>query len=235
MDEESASSFARARSQVRAQEAERREVLVTRMAQSISEDSDRRGLSPSPAPAGVVPNNSSFANQLAMQSQRAVVVPSAAAANVPPVPVLNLPEARQSPLMKGRREKIGPPPSMMNGRHRKNGILGFWSGSSASSSSDVSIDVSKHPMPMGPVGSAGEIPAVVSARSAGYTTPAGTKNLPSMAPQWKGPSPAELAEMALKARKEGRTSVDAQRRSMSANGAYDKKGLAVAVGSRPNS
>lgn len=229
MDEESASNFARARSQVRAQEAERREALVSRVAQSISEGSDSRA----PAAAGVVLNNSSFANQLAVASQRTLAPAQAAAANVPPVPSLNVPDARrQSPLMKGKREKIGPPPSLMNGRHRKHGILGFWSGSSASSSKDGQIDViPKRSMPMGPIGSSGEIPAIVSAKSAGFTTPKG-KNLPSMAPQWKGPSPAELAEMALKARKEGRTSVEQGRRSMSAGGGYDKKG---AMGERPGS
>lgn len=229
MDEESASNFARARSQVRAAEraaeAERREALVTRMAQSISEGSDSRVVAP-------VPNNSSFANQLAIQSQR-TLTPSTAAAGVPPVPTLMVPDGkRQSPLMKGKREKVGPPPSLMNGRNRKHGILGFWGGSG--SSKDAPLDVPKRPMPMGPVGSSGEIPAIVSAKSAGFTAPVRTKNLPSMAPQWKGPSPAELAEMALKARKEGRTSVDAQRRSMSANGIYDKKGPSV-VSSRPNS
>ncbi|KFY93601.1 hypothetical protein V500_03641 [Pseudogymnoascus sp. VKM F-4518 (FW-2643)] len=224
MDEESASNFARARSQVRAQEAERREALVSRVALSISEGSD--GRAPAAAAAGVVPNNSSFANQLAVASQRTLAPAAAAAANIPPVPSLNVPDARrQSPLMKGKREKIGPPPSLMNGRHRKHGILGFWSGSSASSSKDAQIDViPKRTMPMGPVGSSGEIPAIVSAKSAGFTTPGG-KHLPSMAPQWKGPSPAELAEMALKARKEGR-------RSMSAGGIYDKKS---AMGERPGS
>ncbi|KFX98603.1 hypothetical protein V490_02209, partial [Pseudogymnoascus sp. VKM F-3557] len=137
MDEESASNFARARSQVRAQEAERREVLVTKLAQSISEGSD------SPAPVAV-PNNSSFANQLAIQSQRTATVGPSSSANVPPVPTLNLPAepARQSPLMKGKREKIGPPPSMMNGRHRKNGILGFWSNGSTSSK-DATIEAPK--------------------------------------------------------------------------------------------
>ncbi|KFY62773.1 hypothetical protein V496_04398, partial [Pseudogymnoascus sp. VKM F-4515 (FW-2607)] len=208
MDEESASSFARARSQVRAQEraqeAERREVLASRVAQSISESAESRIVAP-------VPNNSAFANQLAAASLRSVV-PSAAT-DVPPVPTLMVPETtRQSPLMKGKREKIGPPPSLMNGRNRKHGILGFWSGSSASSSTDAQIDVPKRPMPMGPVGSSGKIPAIVSAKSAGFTTPVGNKNLPSMAPQWRGPSPAELAEMALKARKEGRLSIEAGRR-----------------------
>lgn len=230
MDEESASSFARARSQVRAQEraqeAERREMLVSRVAQSISESSESRIVAP-------VPNNSAFANQLAAASQRSVV-PNAAT-DVPPVPTLMVPETtRQSPLMKGKREKIGPPPSLMNGRHRKHGILGFWSGSSASSSTDAQIDVPKRPKPMGPVGSSGEIPAIVSAKSAGFTTPVGNKNLPSMAPQWRGPSPAELAEMALKARKEGRLSTEAGRRSMSAGGVYDK-GKVVGGGERPGS
>ncbi|OBT90944.1 hypothetical protein VE02_00138 [Pseudogymnoascus sp. 03VT05] len=244
MDEESASNFARARSQVRAQEraqeAERREALVSRMAQSISEGSDGRA----PPPVVVVPNNSSFANQLAIASHRTPsAVPGAATAagngngNVPPVPALassslNVPEARQSPLMKGKREKIGPPPSLMNGRNRKHGILGFWSGSSSSGGSSkdgLAIDVPKRPMPMGPVGSSGEIPAIVSAKSAGFTTPGG-RNLPSMAPQWRGPSPAELAEMALKARKEGR-------RSLSATGVYEKgKGVAgEGGGERPGS
>ena len=234
MDEESASNFARARSKARVKEKERREVLVTRMAQSISEGND--GLAPAAAAAATgeaVPNNSSFAKKLAIQSQR-TPVPSAAATNIPPVPTLNVPvpEARQSPLMKGKREKIGPPPTLMNGRNRKHGILGFWSASSSSSGKDSPIEVPKHPMPMGPVGSSGEIPAIVSAKSAGFTTP-GNKNLPSMAPHWKGPSPAELAEMALQARKEGKTSMDAKRRSMSANGTYDRRGSVVE--SRPGS
>ncbi|OBT47828.1 hypothetical protein VE00_01517 [Pseudogymnoascus sp. WSF 3629] len=234
MDEESASNFARARSQVRAQEraqeAERREALVSRMAQSISEGSD--GRAPAVPPVVVVPNNSSFANQLAIASHRSAPAASGTTTpvgmgNVPPVPSMNLsvPEARQSPLMKGKREKIGPPPSLMNGRHRKHGILGFWSGSSSSGGSSKDgpqIDaVPKRTMPMGPVGSSGEIPAIVSAKSAGFTTPGG-RSLPSMAPQWRGPSPAELAEMALQARKEGRLSVEGGRRSLSAGGVYEK-------------
>ncbi|OBT79238.1 hypothetical protein VF21_01740 [Pseudogymnoascus sp. 05NY08] len=246
MDEESASNFARARSQVRAQEraqeAERREALVSRMAQSISEGSDGRA----PPPVVVVPNNSSFANQLAIASHRTPAVPGVSTAagngNVPPVPTLassslNVPEARQSPLMKGKREKIGPPPSLMNDRNRKHGILGFWSGSSSSGSSSkdgLAIDVPKRPMPMGPVGSSGEIPAIVSAKSAGFTTPGG-RSLPSMAPQWRGPSPAELAEMVLKARKEGRASGDGGRRSMSANGVYEKGKGVERGGERPGS
>ncbi|OBT67826.1 hypothetical protein VE03_02489 [Pseudogymnoascus sp. 23342-1-I1] len=238
MDEESASSFARARSQVRAQEraqeAERRELLVSRVAQSISESSESHIVAP-------VPNKSAFANQLAIASQRSVVSNAATGAAgdvLPPVPSLMVPEpTRQSPLMKGKREKIGPPPSLMNGRNRKHGILGFWSGSSASSSKDAQIDVvPKRTMPMGPVGSSGEIPAVVSAKSAGFTPPVSNKNLPSMAPHWRGPSPAELAEMALQARKEGRLSTEVGRRSMSAGGVYEKKGAGLVVGgSRPGS
>jgi hypothetical protein len=227
MDEESASNFARARRQVRAQKAERREILLSRAVQSRSLSQDGR------APAPV--SNSNFANQLAIQSQRTAV--SSASENVPSVPTLNVQDMKRQSPMKGKREKIGPPPSMMNGRNWKSGVLGFWSSAGgAGTDMDAQLDVPNRSAPMGPAGSVlmGEMPSLASIKKVGFSVAGPTANLPSMAPQWKGPTPKELAEMALAAKKEGRTSVDAQRRSMSANGAYDKK-TGVVVNSRPSS
>jgi len=234
MDEASASRFARTRSQIRAREGARREALMALQGQ------DGRAIYEAKS-------NSRFAEMLAVQSGLGVgggkERPLTVSEGIPPMPVFNVEDMRRQGLLKAKgkekkKDRSAPPASAMRRRNSLRNVR-HSTGTCPLSSGPMSpqLEMPERPAPdtaLAQPPSAPPPPAAPTKRVTIATAPP-TVILPSMAPRWGGPTPRELAEMAMAAHKEGRTSMDARRRSVSANGVYDRGGRAMGGQVRPSS